>query len=112
MSQIGEFLPFIVILLVFWLLIIRPQRRRQAEARALQEAAGPGAHVVLTSGIFGTIVERTDDFVVVQIADGVHIKVAKAAIGHILPAETARDDASEIPEAGATHDGVDLDKEN
>lgn len=96
MRQLGEFLPFILILLVFWFLLIRPQRRRQAEMRALQQAAKPGTQVVLTSGVFGTIAERTDDHVLVEIADGVVIKVLPAAIGqtvHPVEPDEASDDA-------------------
>ncbi|MFT4262531.1 MAG: preprotein translocase subunit YajC [Nocardioides sp.] len=95
MSQIGSFLPFILIIVVFWLLVLRPQQRRQAEARRLQEAAGAGTEVMLTSGVFGTITERTDDHVLLQIADGVVIKVVPAAIGRIVPAEEPEDEAGE-----------------
>lgn len=80
----AEFLPFLIILLVFWLLIIRPQRRRQAELNKIRDAAQIGTEVVLTSGVFGTIVERADDYVVVKIAEGVEIRVLAGAIGQIV----------------------------
>lgn len=79
-----EFLPLIVILLGFWLFIMRPQRRRQLEARAVIDAATVGTEVILTSGVFGVISERTDDHVVIEIAEGVSIRVVPAAIGQIV----------------------------
>ncbi len=100
MAKIGEFLPFILILLVFWFLIIRPQRRRQVEMRALQQAAKPGTQVVLTSGVVGTITERTDDHVLVEIADGVVIRVVPAAIGSTVHPDEPDGDADDAGAAG------------
>ena len=54
MKQLGSLLPFVLIALVFWLLIVRPQRRRQQELSSTQASLGPGVEVMLGSGIFGT----------------------------------------------------------
>lgn len=106
-------LPFLLIILVFWFFLIRPQTRRQREAREMQSSLNVGEQVMLTSGIFGTVEAITDDHVLVQVADGVTIKVVRAAIGRVIPAEestadsTAADAASEDPagpvEPGTTH---------
>lgn len=91
-----EFLPFIVLILVFWLFILRPARKRQSAMMEVQDSAQPGVEVVLTSGILGTIVERTDDHIVVEIADGVQIRALRGAIGQIVhpieKSETPGDD--------------------
>jgi preprotein translocase subunit YajC len=79
-------LPVVVLLVLAYFFMIRPQQRRAAEQRSLQEAAGVGAEVMLTSGIYGTIAARNDDHVLVTIADGVTIRVAPAAIGRVIPA--------------------------
>ena len=80
-------LLFIVIIGVFWFFMIRPQQRRQREAQQMRSALEPGAKVMLTSGIFGSVREITDDHVLVEIADDVAIRVVRAAIGQVLPAE-------------------------
>ncbi|CAN5483804.1 N/A [soil metagenome] len=76
-----EFLPLVGIVLLFWLFIIRPQSRRQKELRSMQSSLSVQDEVVLTSGVFGTVREVDDDHVMVEIADGVVIKVARGAVG-------------------------------
>jgi len=95
-------LPFLLIILVFWFLIIRPQQKRQREAQQMQTALGAGSKVMLTSGIFGTVTEVTDDYIAVEVAEGLSIKVIRAAIGRILPEEFGQeaDTEGETAEAG------------
>jgi preprotein translocase subunit YajC len=97
-----EFLPLIGIVLLFWLFIIRPQSRRQKELRTMQSSLSSGDEVMLTSGIFGRVQEVADDHLVVQIADGVDIKVAAGAIGSKVhptePAEETDEPADELTE--------------
>lgn len=95
-------LPFLLIILVFWFLIIRPQQKRQREAQQMQTALGAGSKVMLTSGIFGTVTEVTDDYIAVEVAEGLSIKVIRAAIGRILPEEFGQeaDAEGETAEAG------------
>jgi preprotein translocase subunit YajC len=78
-------LPLIAIALVFWLLIIRPQSRRQRELRDMQASLSVGDEVVLTSGIHGVVSGLDDDVAQVDIASGVTIRVARAAIGIVIP---------------------------
>jgi preprotein translocase subunit YajC len=79
-----EFLPLIGIALLFWLFIIRPQSRRQKELRSMQSSLDVGDEVILTSGVFATAQQVEDDFVLVEIAEGVTIKVARGAVGSIV----------------------------
>ena len=84
-------LPLIAIALIFWLLIIRPQSRRQRGLRDMQASLSVGDEVVLTSGIHG-VVRGVDDAVVqVEVATGVTIRVARAAIGMVIPTGDAPD---------------------
>ena len=80
-------LPFLLIIVVFWFFLIRPQTKRQREAQQMQAALTPDTKVMLTSGVFGTVREITDDYLLVEIADNVAIKVVRAAIGRVLPDE-------------------------
>lgn len=84
-----ELLPLVGIALLFWLFIIRPASRRQKELGRMQSSLDVGDEVVLTSGVFGTVRRLEDDHVLLEVADGVSIKVARGAIGSIAskPAE-------------------------
>lgn len=96
-----ELLPLVAIALLFWLFLIRPASRRQRELRQMQSALSVGDQVVLTSGVYGTVRLIEDAYVLVEIAEGVTIKVARAAIGTIdtkaeaPDEETAQDDYDE-----------------
>ena len=78
-------LPLIAIALIFWLLIIRPQSRRQRELRDMQASLSVGDEVVLTSGIHGLVRGVDSDVAQVEIASGVTIRVARAAVGIVIP---------------------------
>lgn len=87
MQDLVAFLPLIGIALVFWLLVIRPQSRRQRELRHMQATLEVGERVMLTSGVYGTLREVGDQTVAVEIADGVTITVARAAVGQVVESE-------------------------
>jgi preprotein translocase subunit YajC len=77
-----EFLPLVGIVLLFWLFIIRPQSRRQKELRSMQSSLSVDDEIMLTSGIYATVRGIEDDHVLVEIAEGVVIKVARGAVGN------------------------------
>ncbi|GAA1143456.1 preprotein translocase subunit YajC [Nocardioides aquiterrae] len=79
-----ELLPLVGIALLFWLFIIRPASRRQKELGRMQSSLEQGDEVMLTSGVYGTVRRLEDDHVLVEIADGVVIKVARGAIGTVV----------------------------
>jgi preprotein translocase subunit YajC len=90
--------PFLLIILVFWFFLIRPQMRRQRESQQMQSALTVGTQVMLTSGIFGTVTEITDEHVGVSVADAVEIKVIRGAIGRVIPTDVEETtDAAETP---------------
>ena len=92
MGSLGALLPFVLIIAVFWLLILRPQQRRQRELRHLQSSLTSGSDVMLTSGIYGTVSSTTDDHVLVDIAPGVTVRVARGAIAQVLTTPERGDD--------------------
>jgi preprotein translocase subunit YajC len=96
--------PFLLIILVFWFFLIRPQMRRQRESQQMQSALTVGTKVMLTSGIFGTVTEITDDHVGVSVADSVEIKVIRAAIGRVIP--TDLEDATDAAQTPAEETSV------
>ena len=85
MEGLVSLLPLVGIALLFWLLIIRPAQRRQKELGRMQSSLDVGDEVMLTSGVFGTLQSLADDHVLVEVADGVTLKVARGAIGSVVP---------------------------
>ena len=68
---------FALIIVVFYFFLIRPQSKRQKEIRKFQESLENGRQVITQGGIYGKIREVKDNYVVLEIADGVKIKVNK-----------------------------------
>jgi len=65
---------------VFYFFMIRPQSKRQKEVRKFQDSLENGKHVVTQGGIFGKVREVKDNYVLVEIADNVRIKVSKSMV--------------------------------
>ena len=93
-----EFLPLVGIALLFWVLLIRPQAKRQRELRGMQDSLSVGDEVVLTSGIYGTVRGVDDGDLRVEVAEGVTIRVARGAIGALKRPDTETD--TELPAPG------------
>jgi preprotein translocase subunit YajC len=72
--------PYAILLVVMYLVLIRPQQRRSQEQQKTREALKRGDSVLTSGGILGTIEGLTESFVTLQIANGVKIKVLKSAI--------------------------------
>ena len=76
-----QLFPFALMLLVFYVLVLLPMRKRQRKVQEFQSALKVGEKVITTSGIYGQIVKVGENSLQVQIADRVRIEVARAAIG-------------------------------
>ena len=97
MKDLAGFLPFVLIALVFWFLIVRPQRRRQHELAATQSALGVGTEVMLGSGIYGTVASVEDDTLHLQVAPGTIVKVARQAVVKVIDRAEAPGDPRAEP---------------
>ncbi|HET8849132.1 MAG: preprotein translocase subunit YajC [Marinobacter sp. 34-60-7] len=91
MSVMGQIIFFAGFILIFYFLIWRPQSKRAKEHKALMAGLNKGDEVVTSGGIAGRITKVTDDFIVVEIADNVEIKVQKVAVAAALPKGTLKD---------------------
>lgn len=80
----------VVMFAVFWFFLIRPQSKRAKEHRSLLENLGKGDEVTTTGGILGKVVKVVDDFVVVEIANNLEIKIQKKNITATLPKGTLK----------------------
>jgi preprotein translocase subunit YajC len=76
-----SFLPFAIILGIFYVLILMPMQRRQKKVQEFQEALKVGDKIVTTGGIYGQITRVNDKSVQLQIADKVRIEIARASVG-------------------------------
>lgn len=89
-DPIMQFLPLIVIMVAFYFILLRPQQKRQKEHKSMIEALKKGDEVVTGGGVLGRIVEVGDNFVSIEVADNVVIKVQKAAVSSLLPKGTVK----------------------
>jgi len=85
-------LPILLLFVVFYVLMIRPQQRRAREHQALIASVRVGDEVMTTAGIFGTVTALEDTAVSLEIAPGVVVRVARAALGQRLGPEPIEDD--------------------
>lgn len=85
----GLLLP-VMLIVVFYFLLIRPQQKKQKEHRAMIEALAVGTEVVTGGGVLGKITAVGDQFVTVEVANGVQVKVQRHSIGAVLPKDTIK----------------------
>ena len=89
-----QFLPFAMILAIFYFLILAPMKRRQKKIQDFQEALKVGDKIVTTGGIYGEITRIKDRTVQVQVANNVRIEIARQSIGGLQGQEPV------VPEGG------------
>ena len=95
-----QYFFILVLLALVWVMLIRPQRRRQQEAQRLLQSIGVGKEIVTAGGLYGTVTAVEDDEVRVQIADGVEVRVAKRAVAGVV-SEDENDPEEPQPEEAA-----------
>jgi preprotein translocase subunit YajC len=104
---------FLIVLLgmfaVMYFLLIRPQKAKQRAAQEMLNQLAPGDEVITIGGIYGDVVEVHDDKVVVEIAEDVHIEVARRAISSIVPPDVP-DHGTGEPLGGAYEEPVVVDE--
>ena len=74
-----SFLPFAIILGIFYVLILMPMQRRQKKVQEFQQSLKVGDRIITTGGIYGQITRISDEAIQVQIADKVRIDIARAS---------------------------------
>ena len=80
----------IILLVLFYVMLIRPQQKRAKEHRAMQSALSKGDEVVTDGGVMGKILDISDNAITVQIAEGVDVKVRRESINAVLPKGTLK----------------------
>lgn len=79
-----QFVPLLLVFVIMYFLILRPQQRKVAQHRAMVEALKKGDSVVTQGGIIGKVVGVRDDEVEVEIAQGVRVKVVRGTIASVV----------------------------
>jgi preprotein translocase subunit YajC len=90
-SPLGAFVPLAAIFLIFYLLLIRPQQKRQREQEAMLKAIAKGDDIVTTGGLHGKVAGVTDDVLTVEIAsikgERIRVKVSRNRVESVTKGE-------------------------
>jgi len=88
LGSLGGMLPIVLMFVVLYFVMIRPQMKRQKETKAMLDALQKGDEVATIGGVIGTITKLGDSIVNLEIANGVEVQVQRYAISSVLPKGT------------------------
>jgi preprotein translocase subunit YajC len=83
-------LPLLLMFVVLYFIMIRPQIKRQKEHKAMVEALAKGDEIVTAGGVAGRISKLGDNYLGVEVADGVEVQVQRSAVAQVLPKGTLK----------------------
>ena len=89
-GNLTRVLPLVLMFVVMYFLMIRPQQKRAKEQRAMMDALAKGDEVVTAGGMLGRVVKVVDAYVTIEVATGTEITVQKSAITTLLPKGTLK----------------------
>lgn len=89
-SSLLSLLPLVLMFVVLYFIMIRPQMKRQKEHKAMIEALAKGDEVVIGGGVMGRVAKLGDTVLGVEVADGVELQVQRAAVVQVLPKGTLK----------------------
>ncbi|MDE2370318.1 MAG: preprotein translocase subunit YajC [Burkholderiales bacterium] len=87
-SSLMSLLPLVLMFVVLYFIMIRPQMKKQKEHKAMIDALAKGDEVVVGGGVIGRIAKIGETFVHVEVANGVELQVQRAAVVQVLPKGT------------------------
>jgi preprotein translocase subunit YajC len=90
LGQFGTFLPIIIIFVIFYFLLIRPQQKRAKEHRTLLENIKVGEYVLTSGGIYGKITGLRDNIITLEISDKVRVKVSRGNIAGVVKSDVMK----------------------
>ena len=90
LNSLSQFLPIILMFVVLYFLMIRPQMKRQKEQKAMMDALTKGDEVVTAGGILGKISKAGDAYLTLEVAAGTEIVVQRASVTMLLPKGTIK----------------------
>jgi preprotein translocase subunit YajC len=89
-SMVSTLLLPVMLIVVFYFLLIRPQQKKQKEHRAMVDTLAVGSEIVTGGGMLGKVTELGEQFVTIEIAHGVQVKIQRHSIGAVLPKDTIK----------------------
>ena len=84
-SSLMTMLPLVLMFVVLYFVMIRPQMKRQKEHRAMIEALAKGDEVATAGGLLGKVTKLGDSYLALEIANGVEVQVQRTAVVQVLP---------------------------
>jgi preprotein translocase subunit YajC len=90
LGGLGGMLPLVLMFVVLYFIMIRPQMKRQKEHKAMVEALAKGDEVVTSGGVLGKVSKLGDTFVGLEVADGVEIQIQRSAVVQVMPKGTVK----------------------
>jgi len=90
MGSLTTFAPIIIMFVVMYFIMIRPQQKRQKEMKTMMDALGKGDEVITVGGMLGRVVKVTDTYVTIEVAAGTEVVVQKNAVTTLLPKGTLK----------------------
>ncbi len=87
-STFMSLLPMVVLFVVFYLLLIRPQQKRQKEHRNMVAGLAKGDEVVTMGGLLGKITKVEDNFVTLEVANGLEVRLQRSSVQAMMPKGT------------------------
>ena len=90
MSHLTGMLPLVLMFVVLYFVMIRPQMKRQKEHRAMIDALSKGDEVATAGGILGTVTRLSEGVLYIQIAQGVEVQIQRSAVAQVLPKGTIK----------------------
>ena len=85
LSSLGSMLPLVLMFVVLYFVMIRPQMKRQKEHRAMIDALAKGDEVATAGGLLGKVTKMGDGYLTVEIANGVEVQLQRSAVVQVLP---------------------------
>jgi preprotein translocase subunit YajC len=89
-SQLMSFVPMVLMFVVLWFLMIRPQMKKAKEHKAMVEALAKGDEVVTGGGIAGTVAKVGEAYLTLEVASGVEVQCQRSAVVQVLPKGTLK----------------------
>jgi preprotein translocase subunit YajC len=90
MGSLTTFAPIIIMFVVMYFIMIRPQQKRQKEMKTMMDALGKGDEVITVGGVLGRVSKVADAYVTIEVAAGTEIVVQKNAVTTLLPKGTLK----------------------
>lgn len=88
LGSLGGMLPLLLMFVVLYFVMIRPQMKRQKEHKAMVDALAKGDEVVIGGGVLGRVSKLGDNYLHLEVANGVEIQVQRGAVVQVLPKGT------------------------